>query len=30
MNHYNTIIIGAGQKDLTPTPSPKRRGVYAA
>ena len=24
-NHYDTII-GAGQKDLTPSPSPKRRG----
>ena len=25
-NHYDTIIIGAGQSDLTPNPSPKGEG----
>jgi hypothetical protein len=31
-NHYDcyAIIIGAGQSDLTPNPSPERRGEYAA
>jgi hypothetical protein len=29
-NHYTTIIIGAGQRDLTPNPSPKGRGERAA
>jgi len=24
--HYDTIIIGAGQSDLTPSPSPKGEG----
>jgi hypothetical protein len=28
-NHYDTIIIGAGQKDLTPSPSPIGRGGHA-
>ena len=28
-NHYDYIIIGAGQKVLTPNPSPKRRGGEA-
>jgi|GEM_PF-3659136 hypothetical protein len=28
-NHYNTIIIGAGQSDLSPSPSPEGEGnVY--
>jgi hypothetical protein len=26
MNHYDTIIIGAGQSNLTPNPSPKGEG----
>lgn len=25
-NHYDTIIIGAGHNDLTPSPSPKGDG----
>ena len=25
-NHYDTIIIGAGQSDLTPNPSPLGEG----
>ena len=29
-NHYDTIIIGAGQMDLTPSPSPRGRGGCAA
>jgi len=26
INHYDTIIIGAGQSDLIPSPSPKGEG----
>ena len=29
-NQYDTIIIGAGQKDLTPSPSPKGEGNRCA
>jgi len=29
-NHYDTIIIGAGYNDLTPSPSPAGRGGRAA
>jgi hypothetical protein len=28
--HNDTIIIGVGQKNLTPSPSPKRRGERQA
>ncbi len=27
-NKYDTIIIGAGKNDLTPSPSPTGRGVH--
>lgn len=29
-DHYDTIVIGAGQKNLTLGSSPKRRGEHAA